>query len=279
MSLANEKPNGAGATAAGATPPKPAQQAPSAGGTVARSGYDLVEQVLPDTAHKHLARWVQMYRLSDDDPMYGAYLAANVAFSSAAAAGKAAVAVQSAVGSIEDRIFDGARLAGEDVKKIIENKGAAVGDDISQKLTQTGNKILGGLENLFQSSVASIHSAADGAAEKARLARDSIVQSGVQEYRTMAAQAIENAMAGYRVETRKSAFLFGAFVVGATCVLSCAFTVSLLQKMHYISPHPIVVTKSGHRDCGVEPVGTFGPQYVCVLNTSLHPAPPVPAPQ
>ncbi len=276
MSLANEKPNGAGATAAGATPPK---DAPKVANVAEASGYDLVEQALPEKAHKYLARWVQMYRLSDDDPMYGAYLAANVAFSSAAAAGKAAVAVQSAVGTIEDRIFDGARLAGEDVKKLIESKGAAVGDDISQKIAQTGNKIRGSLENLFQSSLASIHSAADGAAEKARQARDSIVQSGVQEYRTMAAQAIENAMAGYRVKTRKSAFLFGAFVVGATFVLSFAFTVSLLQKLHYISPHPIVITKSGHRDCGVEPVGPFGPQYVCVLNTRIHPAPPVPAPQ
>lgn len=276
MSLANEKPNGAGATAAGATPPK---DAPKVANVAEASGYDLVEQALPEKAHKYLARWVQMYRLSDDDPMYGAYLAANVAFSSAAAAGKAAVAVQSAVGTIEDRIFDGARLAGEDVKKIIESKGAAVGDDISQKLTQTGNKIRGSLENLFQASLATIHSAADGAAEKAQAARDAIIKSGVQEYRDMAAQTIENTMAGYRIEKRRNAFLAGAFVVGISCVLSCAFTISALEKLHYIAPYPIQVTQKGHRNCGAATVGNFGRQYVCVLNASIHPAPPVPAPQ
>ncbi|OFC60527.1 hypothetical protein BAE30_07920 [Acidithiobacillus caldus] len=268
MSLANEKPN-VGATAAGETPQ------PKAQAEVKESGYDLVEKSLPDSEHKHLARWVQRYNLSDDDPMFGAYLAARVSFASAAAAGQAAVAVQSAVGTIEDRIFNGAVMAGEDVGKTIESKGAAVGDDISQKIAQTGNQIRGSLEK----SLASIHSAADGAAEKARQARDSIVQSGVQEYRTMAAQAIENAMAGYRVEKRRNAFLFGAFVVAATAVGTFGLTFSLLEKMHYLAPHPIEATSKGRRNCGVVTIPGFGKQYVCVLDASTQPAPPVPAPQ
>ncbi|OFC38868.1 hypothetical protein [Acidithiobacillus caldus] len=277
MSLANEKPHLAneknvGATAAGATPQ------PKAQAEIKESGYDLVEKSLPDSEHKHLARWVQRYNLSDDDPMFGAYLAARVSFASAAAASQAAVAVQSAVGSIEDRIFDGARLAGEDVKKVIENKGAEVGQSIVKAVTTAGMQVKSGIEQVFNSSIGSMRLVADSAAEKAQAARDAIVQSGVQEYRKLAAQAIENAMAGYRVERRKSAFLFGAFVVGITTVLTCFFTVSALEKMGYIAPHPIQI-KSGHRNCGVASVGTFGPQYICVLDASIHPAPPVPAPQ
>lgn len=201
------------------------------------------------------------------------------AWACAAAAGRSAQAVEDHVKSIPDVIYQGASLAAEEVRKVVEGQGVTSGSNLAQKIEQAGTKIRTDILGIVQENLAAIHSAADGAAEKARQARDSIVQSGVQEYRTMAAQAIENAMAGYRVEKRKTAFLVGAFVVGMSFVLSCAFTVSLLQKMHYISPHPIQVTKSGHRNCGVANVGGFGPQYICVLDANLHPAPPVPQPQ
>ncbi|MBU2766214.1 hypothetical protein HAP94_08390 [Acidithiobacillus ferrivorans] len=92
-------------TEAGATPP-----------VESVTGYDLVEQSLPDSEHKLLGRWVQRYKLSDDDPMMGQYLAARVAYSSAAAAGAAAQAVQAGVSKIPDQIWDGAIRAGGEVK-------------------------------------------------------------------------------------------------------------------------------------------------------------------
>ena len=70
------------------------------------TGYDLVEQSLPDADHKLLARWVQKYKLSDDDPFFGSYLTARVTFASAAAAGGSAALVYKQVQSIPKVIQD-----------------------------------------------------------------------------------------------------------------------------------------------------------------------------
>ncbi len=80
------------------------------------TGYDLVEQSLPDSDHKLLARWVQRYKLSDDDPFFGQYLTARVTFASAAAAGAAAQAVQAGVAAIPTQIFNSAVNASNEVK-------------------------------------------------------------------------------------------------------------------------------------------------------------------
>ncbi|OFC28661.1 hypothetical protein [Acidithiobacillus caldus] len=272
MSLANEKPN-VGATAAGETPQ------PKAQAEVKESGYDLVEKSLPDSEHKHLARWVQRYNLSDDDPMFGAYLAARVSFASAAAAGEAATVVEKAVKGLPEQIYANAVRAGDDVAKTIEARGEEVSQSIVKSVTAAGNHIKGSLEQVFSASVGSICAAADGAAAQAKAARDAIIRSGVQEYQQRAAQAIEQQMAGYRIEKQRDAFLFGAFVVAAVSLGACAVTVSVLEKLHYLAPHPIQMTSVNHRNCGVAVIDGFGRQYVCVLNASIQPAPPIPAPQ
>ncbi|WP_227487797.1 hypothetical protein, partial [Acidithiobacillus sp. HP-11] len=66
--------------------------------------YDLTERSLPDTDHKLLARWVQQYKISADDPMYGAYLSARVAFDGAAAAGYSLEIMKTALASIPNKI-------------------------------------------------------------------------------------------------------------------------------------------------------------------------------
>lgn len=108
------------------------------------TGYDLVEQSLPDSEHKLLGRWVQRYKLSDDDPMMGQYLTARVAFASAAAAGAAAKAVQSGVSSIPDQIFQGAVKAGDEIKSNlihgIRNQGVEVGQALKLLIDSAASK-------------------------------------------------------------------------------------------------------------------------------------------
>ena len=87
------------------------------------TGYDLVEQSLPDADHKLLARWVQRYKLADDDPFFGQYLTARVTFASAAAAGQAAEAVKAGVAQIPDQIFSGAGRAADEVKGALVSGG------------------------------------------------------------------------------------------------------------------------------------------------------------
>ncbi len=108
------------------------------------TGYDLVEQSLPDSEHKLLGRWVQRYKLSDDDPMMGQYLTARVAYSSAVAAGAAAQAVQTGVADIPDKIYAGAVRAGDEIKSNlihgIRAQGVEVGQALRLTITDAANK-------------------------------------------------------------------------------------------------------------------------------------------
>jgi hypothetical protein len=151
---------------AGATPPVEA---------VTGTGYDLVEQSLPDSEHKLLGRWVQRYKLSDDDPMMGQYLTARVAFSSAAAAGAAAQAVQSSVAGIPDQIFKGAIRAGDEIKGALASEIRGQGVEVGQAL-----KLL--IDTSAQKGAASLKTAAvDLDLKMAKIPAD--VQKSLDAYR------------------------------------------------------------------------------------------------
>lgn len=226
------------------------------------SGYDLVEKSLPDSDHKLLARWVQKYRLTDDDPMFGMYLSAKVSFNSAAAAGRAAAAVDNGIRLIPDTIYQGTIQASNELAKIVESKGAQAGQAIVKAIGATGAQLKGDLEQILGASTASIRSAADSAAAQAQAARNNIIEAGVQEYRQLAAQAIEQQMEAWAVEKRTKAFIFGAAVMA----FSCLATYFALDSLHFITPHQIALTKSGHRNCGYANIVDQGKQFVCVID-------------
>jgi hypothetical protein len=213
---------------------------------------------------------------SDDDTgwlLVGAFINS---WACAAAAGRSAQAVDNGVKSIPDLIYRGAELAGDDVKKIIDLKAVEAGNSISEKVAQAGSKIRENILGIFTENIASMRSAADSAASKAQQARDSIIQSGVQEYRQLAAQAIEQQMAGYRIEKRRNAFLVGAFTIAFSSAFTAYGILSAIESLHYVAPEPISVTKSGHRNCGVANVQGIGQQYVCVLDARIPPPPKIP---
>jgi hypothetical protein len=55
-----------------------------------KSGYELVANLLPMSGHKALGHWVMRYKVAEDDPSWGNYLAGATAFESAQAAQKSA---------------------------------------------------------------------------------------------------------------------------------------------------------------------------------------------
>lgn len=55
-----------------------------------KSGYDLVTDLLPLNEHKALGQWVMRYKVTENDPTWGNYLAGSVSFRSAEAAQKSA---------------------------------------------------------------------------------------------------------------------------------------------------------------------------------------------
>ncbi|MDA8246956.1 hypothetical protein [Acidithiobacillus sp.] len=55
-----------------------------------KSGYELVAGLLPVEQHKALGQWVMRYKVTENDPTFGNYLAGATAFESAQAAQKSA---------------------------------------------------------------------------------------------------------------------------------------------------------------------------------------------
>ncbi len=55
-----------------------------------KSGYELVSDLLPMEQHKSLGQWVMRYKITENDPTWGNYLAGATAFESAQAAQKSA---------------------------------------------------------------------------------------------------------------------------------------------------------------------------------------------
>ena len=55
-----------------------------------KSGYELVSDLLPMEQHKALGKWVMRYKITENDPTFGNYLAGATAFESAQAAQKSA---------------------------------------------------------------------------------------------------------------------------------------------------------------------------------------------
>jgi hypothetical protein len=55
-----------------------------------KSGYELVSDLLPMEQHKALGQWVMRYKITENDPTWGSYLAGATAFESAQAAQKSA---------------------------------------------------------------------------------------------------------------------------------------------------------------------------------------------
>lgn len=81
-----------------------------------RSGFELVAGVMPAEQHKALTQWVMRYRITEDDPTWGEYLAGSVAFSSAQAAQQSAEVIVGAVEKLPRIVQDAFIYAQRDVR-------------------------------------------------------------------------------------------------------------------------------------------------------------------
>ena len=115
-----------------------------------KSGYELVSGILPVEQHKALGQWVMRYRVTENDPTWGDYLAGNVAFNSAAAAQKSAELVIQGVEKIPKIIQDAFVYAERDVRA-----------DLMKVFAVSGGQFTSSIQKLITDS-------ADAGAEKLR---------------------------------------------------------------------------------------------------------------
>lgn len=229
------------------------------------TGYDLVEQALPDSDHKLLARWVQRYKLSDDDPMFGQYLTARVAFASATAAGASAVAVASAVSSIPDTVYQGAVRAGDEVRGVIAH-------EIRGKAVEAGMALKMLIDSSAKAGASALKTAGDNLETRLGLLPadveklvDQKTREGVQVFADAAA------IAGAKMAKAASARRFLWSVSGVAGLL-IVFTAAgafidweYLSLTHLIAPAPLVQTTGGKNDCGLIPTTGNGKEDVCEI--------------
>ena len=108
-----------------------------------KSGYELVSGILPVEQHKALGQWVMRYRVTENDPTWGDYLAGNVAFNSAAAAQKSAEIIIQGVERIPKIVQDAFVYAERDVRadlmKIFAVSGGQFTSSIQKLITDSAD--------------------------------------------------------------------------------------------------------------------------------------------
>jgi len=251
------------ASGAGETPPVPVTDKPVS----EVSGYSLVEQSLPDADHKLLARWVQRYRLDDDDPIFGQYLTARVAFSAAVAAGDAAQAakaavieVQEGIGKIQGQILAGAMKAGTSIQKdmthVIAKGGDALLASIAEAAAVGAKKVEAGSKDLISKLDAAVEvKKAEGVSAFAAAASEAAVAASTAAARQVISET--------KVKLRRSAIGMSLiFLIYA--VIGGGVAVEYLSLTHRIAPHALVMTAGGKPNCGNITING-GVQTVCQI--------------
>jgi len=253
------------AAGAGETPPVPVTDKPAS--EVDVSGYSLVEQSLPDADHKLLARWVQRYKLDDDDPMFGQYLTARVAFSSAVAAGDAAQAAKAAareveigVGKIQGQILAGAMKAGNSIQKdlahVIGKGGDALLAAIAEAAAAGAKRVEEGSRDLVGKLDAAVEAKkAEGVSAFARAASEAAIAASTAAARQVISET--------KIKLRRSAIGM-ALIFLIYAVIGGGVAVEYLSLTHRIAPHALVLTASGKPNCGEVTIGE-SVQEVCQI--------------
>ena len=250
---------------AGATPP-------------VATGYDLVEQSLPDSDHKLLGRWVQRYKLSDDDPMFGQYLTARVAFSSAAAAGAAAQAVQAGVSKIPDQIYQGAIKAGNEVKGALAAEIRGQGVEVGQAL-----KML--IDSSAKAGATTLKTAADDLdlrvgkiPDEVKVALDAYKAKGLAEFGTAAkAAALQAVQTNVLLQLSRSALvMIMAFLIAA--LIGAGGLWGWLRLTHRVMPQGVAAMADPLRGgtmlmvpTGGKPVRAACPAGLCLIYKTALP--------
>lgn len=247
----------------------------------ADTGYHLVEQSLPDSDHKLLGRWVHRYNLSDDDPMFGEYLAAKVTFSSAAAAGRAIEVINANIQKIPEMIFEGARAAGYDInlefKKRFEGYGQTLivavdqardkaKSQIQQTIVNTGNSAISGIEQAGQSvkdSTKNLETMLSAVIEQK-------AKEGLQQWADAARVAGQDAARGAsaRIYQKASIIMIASL---AACFFGgggVVYWIGIEKLNDHLAPLPIMQASGGKPDCFIwNGVGGEGGAYCRLIGT------------
>ena len=232
---------------AGGTPPLvQVLDASAAADGAGKSGYDLVADLLPVDQHKALGAWCVRYRIGEDDPFFGEKLAANVTFSSAAAAALAAVRVSEGVNEIPKTILMGAMQASKsvrgDINDVLKKGGEAILKSIDVAATAGSDKIKEGSKDLIEKL--------DAAVEVKK-------KEGVSEFALAAAEAATaaaGASAARVISETKVKLRYSLLTMSLIFLVYAGLGVfgeyEFLNLTHKIAPAPIVMLH-GKPLCGV----------------------------
>ncbi|OCX71561.1 hypothetical protein A6M23_11505 [Acidithiobacillus thiooxidans] len=222
----------------------------------AGSGYDLAERSLPDTDHKLLARWVQQYKISADDPMYGAYLSARVAFDGAAAAGYSLEIMKTTLASIPNKIQKAVIAGAGDIQghvdKAFDINAIKLERAISHGLERGSSSALIAL-NAATKNLKDVAAAVDKNMNMAIAQKqDKVIDQWVETGADLLNSAVREAVLKQRVLT--VSFILGGMLT--TFVLGAELCYEYLSLTHRITPSTIIVNQgTGKLECRVSQHG------------------------
>lgn len=222
----------------------------------ADSGYDLTERSLPDTDHKLLARWVQQYKISADDPMYGAYLSARVAFDGAAAAGYSLEIMKTTLASIPNKIQKAVIAGAGDIQGHVDKA-----FDIN--VTKLEKAISDGLERGSSSALIFLNVATknlkDAAAAVDKNMNMAIAQKQDKVIDHWVDTGVDLLNSAVREEVLKQRVFTVSFILGMMLVASMVGAVlcyEYLSLNHRITPSTILINqRTGKLECKVSQHG------------------------
>jgi vacuolar-type H+-ATPase subunit H len=222
------------------------------------TGYDLVEQSLPDSDHKVLGRWVQRYKLSDDDPMFGAYLAAKVSFNSAAAAGKALDTLQVSIDKIPDKIFQGSISAAKDINLAFKTEFGRYGQTLVTTVDQSRDKAIGEINKEIVASTGKAVSQIQSAGNNVKVASQTLenmlngvieqkAKQGLTEWADAARVAGQHAAqaASHEIYNKAIIIMGGALLLAGLAGGGITYFLTAGK----MAPLPIYHTSHGHSLC------------------------------
>lgn len=108
-----------------------------------KSGYELVADLLPLSEHKALGQWVIRYKISEDDPTFGNYLAGTVSFKCAESAQKAAELVIGGIEKIpqivQDAFFNAEKDVRADLVKVFGLSGGSFIGELQKRIQKAAD--------------------------------------------------------------------------------------------------------------------------------------------
>ncbi len=219
-------------------------------------GYDLAERSLSDTDHKLLARWVQKYKISADDPMYGAYLSARVAFDGAAAAGYSLEIMKTALASIPTKIQKAVIAGAGDIQRNVDKAfdvnvtklKTAISDGLDRGSSSALTVLNAAIKKLEDATVGVDKDMDAAIAQK----RDKVIDEWVDTGADLLNSTVRDAVLKQRVIT--VSFILGMML--AASVVGAALCYGYLSLTHHITPSTIMVNQhTGKLECGVSQHG------------------------